>query len=200
MADERLNACDVKKMSHTKLLLVFNAKWWNQMGRNKFNHLLLNHKRWESARTCCCWIGGADKRTPLCSFHPSGFVLNGSSNTTKHKDSNCSNFLCRLSLLIHLLKFYKLEFENVNFAVYLLNAFFSFVDFALCYSFLLPILSAHQLFEFVFAAVFHLAAHFFLFDGRLFECVCFAVNFNFMWVSREFMWKIRSWTKFLLAY
>lgn len=198
MADERLSACDVKKMSHTKLLLVFNAKWWNQMGRNKFNHLLLNHKRWESSRTCCCWIGGADKRTPLCSFHPSGFVLNGSSTTTKHKDSNCSYFLCRFWFIF--LNFINLNLKTWTSLFICSTLFFSFVDFALCYSFLLPILSAHQLFEFVFAAVFHLAAHFFLFDGRLFECVCFAVNFNFMWVSREFMWKIRSWTKFLLAY
>lgn len=94
-------------MSHTKLLLVFNAKWWNQMGRNKFNHLLLNHKRWESSRTCCCWIGGADKRTPLCSFHPLGFLLKGSSTTTKHKDSNCSYFLCRFWFIF-------LNFINLN--------------------------------------------------------------------------------------
>lgn len=94
-------------MIHTKLLLVFNAKWWNQMGRNKFNHLLLNHKRWESSRTCCCWIGGADKRTPLCSFHPLGFLLKGSSTTTKHKDSNCSYFLCRFWFIF-------LNFINLN--------------------------------------------------------------------------------------
>lgn len=40
----------------------------------------------------------------------------------------------------------------------------------------------------------------FPFFDRSWVCVCIAVNFNFMRMSREFMWKIRSWTKFLLAY